>query len=124
LLRNDLYTTGSVIQTNSLHLVPVTLNPAHPIFSGHFPGQPVLPGVCMLEMVKEILEELLRQKLRISKGSQIKFLSMIPPDKDPDFIVELHYETINEIIHARGKIFREQIIFMKYQLGLVKEPAS
>ncbi|MEJ0079486.1 MAG: hypothetical protein WDM78_00620 [Puia sp.] len=25
------------------------------IFSGHFPGQPVLPGVCMMEMVAEVL---------------------------------------------------------------------
>jgi 3-hydroxyacyl-[acyl-carrier-protein] dehydratase len=120
LLRNDLYTTGSIIKTNSLHLVPVTLNPAHPIFSGHFPGQPVLPGVCMLEMVKEILEELLQQKLRISKGPQIKFLSMIISDKDPDFTIELHYEIINEIIHTRGKIFREQVVFMKYLLELCR----
>lgn len=119
MLRNDLYTTGTVIETNSLHLVPVTLNPAHPIFSGHFPGQPVLPGVCMLEMVKEILEELLQQKLRISKGPQIKFLSMIIPEKDPDFTIELHYEVINEIIHARGKIYREQVVFMKYMLELI-----
>lgn len=119
MLRNDLYTTGSIIKTNSLHLVPVTLNPAHAIFTGHFPGQPVLPGVCMLEMVKEILEELLQQQLRISKGPQIKFLSMIIPDKDPDFTIELQYEMVNGIIQARGKIFREQVIFMKYQLELI-----
>ena len=120
MLRNDLYTTGSIIKTNSLHLAPVTLNPAHPIFSGHFPGQPVLPGVCMLEMVKEILEELLQQQLRISKGPQIKFLSMIIPEKDPDFTIELHYEMLNGIIQARGKIFSEEVIFMKYQLELCR----
>jgi 3-hydroxyacyl-[acyl-carrier-protein] dehydratase len=120
LLRNDLYTTGTIVQTGPLHLVPVTLNPAHSIFTGHFPGQPVLPGVCMLEMVKEILEDLLQQKLRIFKGPQIKFLSMIIPNEDPGFTIELHYEVINETIHARGKIFREQIVFMKYQLELCR----
>lgn len=124
MLRNDLYTTGSVTKTNSNHLVPVTLNPAHPIFSGHFPGQPVLPGVCMLEMVKEILEDLLQQKLRISKGPLIKFLQMIIPEKHPVFTVELHYEVANDMIRADGKIFHEQSIFMKYQLGLVKESAE
>ncbi len=121
MLRNDLYTTGSIIKTNSLHLVPVTLNPAHPIFSGHFPGQPVLPGVCMLEMIQEILEEFLQQKFRISKAPLIKFLSMIIPDKDPDFTIELQYEMVNGIIQARGKIFREQVIFMKYQLELCRD---
>jgi 3-hydroxymyristoyl/3-hydroxydecanoyl-(acyl carrier protein) dehydratase len=27
------------------------------IFKGHFPGQPIAPGACMLQIVKDILEK-------------------------------------------------------------------
>lgn len=122
MLRNDLYSTGSVVKKNSAHWVSVKLNANHAIFNGHFPGQPVLPGVCMLEMVREILEEFLQQKLRISKGPLIKFLAMIIPDKTPSFTIEVNYETKESMILAGGKIFHEQVIFMKYNLELTPEP--
>ena len=75
MLRNDLYTTDLVTENNSVLQVSVKLNAHHPIFKGHFPGQPVLPGVCMLEMIQEIMEEQLRQKLRIKKPGY----KVIPP---------------------------------------------
>ena len=31
------------------------VDPAREIFKGHFPGQPVAPGVCLLGLVKEAL---------------------------------------------------------------------
>ena len=41
------------------------INPLHKIFKGHFPGQPVVPGVCMLQMGREILEKALGQSTRL-----------------------------------------------------------
>lgn len=34
----------------------VRLDAAHPVYAGHFPGNPVLPGVCTLQIVRECLE--------------------------------------------------------------------
>ena len=31
----------------------VILNPDHLIYKAHFPGQPVTPGVCILQMIQE-----------------------------------------------------------------------
>ena len=44
----DLQTEGNIVKTD------IELNAAHTIFKGHFPDQPILPGVCMLQMVKEV----------------------------------------------------------------------
>ena len=33
----------------------VILNPDHLIYKAHFPGQPVTPGVCILQMLQELL---------------------------------------------------------------------
>lgn len=123
MFRNDLYTAGKIIQNDSGCSVPIALNPAHPIFRGHFPGQPVLPGVCMIEMLKEVLEDLLRQELRISGAPVIKFLAMIVPDKTPDFTIELSYERAAAAIQVQGRIFSGKTVFMKCQLELIPAPA-
>ena len=30
--------------------IEIELNPGHVLYQGHFPGQPVVPGVCTLEL--------------------------------------------------------------------------
>ena len=82
----------------------------------------MLPGVCMLEMIRELMEDRLNQKLRISKGPLIKFLAMIIPEKNTSFEVDLHYETKDGSVDASGRIFHETTTFMKYNLQLIPEP--
>ena len=55
------------------------LNKKNEIFTGHFPGEPVLPGACMLQMVKEVLESTLNMPFTLKKADQIKFLDLIDP---------------------------------------------
>lgn len=52
---------------------------AHEIFKGHFPSVPVLPGVCMVQCVKELIESSIEKKTRLDKADMIKFLSMLNP---------------------------------------------
>ena len=72
------------------------INPVHKIFEGHFPGHPVVPGVCMLQMVKEILEKALGQSTRLVKADQLKFLAIIDPVKQPTIQAQLKYSFDDE----------------------------
>ncbi len=122
MLRNDLYTVDSINENHPDFRVSVRLNGQHAIFKGHFPGHPVLPGVCMLEIIRELMEDRLNQKLRISKGPLIKFLAMIVPEKNASFEVDLRYEIKEGSVYASGRIFHETTTFMKYNLQLIPEP--
>jgi 3-hydroxyacyl-[acyl-carrier-protein] dehydratase len=51
----------------------------HPIFEGHFPGHPIVPGVCMVQIIRALTEKMLAEKLRIQRGDQLKFLKFIDP---------------------------------------------
>jgi len=59
--------------------VRIKLNPDHSIFKGHFPGQPVVPGVSYIEMIREIMEAVIKKKLYLKEASNIKFLSITNP---------------------------------------------
>ena len=121
MLLNNLYTIQSLSETD--HQIEATLQliADHAIFSGHFPGQPVLPGVCMMEMVAEVLGEFLKSSFRISGGPMIKFLRMIDPRVNPLIHLEIKYQPSSHSTVTNGRIFSGSDVFMKFQLSLVPE---
>ena len=122
MLLNDLYLIESQTVTDNFLQVTVKLNADHAIFKGHFPGHPVLPGVCMMEMIAEISGEYLQKSFRISGVPLIKFLRMIDPDKDPVIKLEIKYQPAAEQTLTNGKIFSDSDIFMKFQIILLSDP--
>src|SRR5476649_2186279 len=55
---------------------------AHSIFAGHFPGQPVVPGACLLQMVKEVMQIITGSDLQLVNAHHLKFISLIDPSKN------------------------------------------
>lgn len=56
-----------------------TIDPAHPALPGHFPGQPVVPGVLVVDRVVDALESSLGRPVEIAGMPQVKFLSPLLP---------------------------------------------
>jgi len=52
-----------------------------PVFAGHFPGHPILPGVFQLEMVRGAAELVLNCQLGIREIRKSKFQRPILPDE-------------------------------------------
>jgi 3-hydroxyacyl-[acyl-carrier-protein] dehydratase len=50
-------------------------------FAGHFPGQPVLPGVCLIEAAVAMLETWHARSLAVRQVSNAKFTRMILPEQ-------------------------------------------
>lgn len=88
MLLNDLYTLEAV---GASHIV-LALNAAHPIFRGHFPGQPVVPGACELQIVREMLSHVAGKEYRLQKADRVKFLTPIDPRRYPRLELTLRYE--------------------------------
>ena len=57
-------------------------NPEHSIYKAHFPGNPITPGVCIIQAAQELLEKRINRKLYLKTVKNIKFLSVIIPEKD------------------------------------------
>ena len=118
MLLNNLYTIQSLSESDDQIEAAIQLRAEHAIFSGHFPGQPVLPGVCMMEMVAEVMGVYLKSSFRISGGPLIKFLRMIDPRTNPLIHLEIKYHTSSHTTVTNGRIFSGSDVFMKFQLNL------
>lgn len=92
MLRDSLYNIISLEHKPGLIIASIELNENDKIFRAHFPGQPVLPGACMLQMVKEILQEEMHNSLQLKNASVIKFLEMITPRESKLLQIQINYQ--------------------------------
>jgi 3-hydroxyacyl-[acyl-carrier-protein] dehydratase len=94
----------------------VGLNAGHAIFGGHFPGNPVVPGVCQIQMVREGVESSLRIKTRLTSADQVKFLSLIVPEVHP--VLELNCKIKADTGQGLGVsavISDHETVFLKFR---------
>ncbi|KAB6403026.1 3-hydroxylacyl-ACP dehydratase, partial [Bacteroides xylanisolvens] len=53
MLLDNFYTILSSESSDSTTwTIQIELNPAHTVYQGHFPEHPVVPGVCLLQLIK------------------------------------------------------------------------
>lgn len=104
MLIND-YFKIKEIQTGEKYLIDIELNPKHEIYKGHFPGNPVAPGVCLTQMVKETVEHILNKKLTMVTGDNIKFTAILNPEETPNVQLALALKTKeNGLLQADGNV--------------------
>ncbi len=115
MLRNKFYKTLSVENEvlNSVRSL-VEINASDPIFTGHFPSVPIVPGVCMMQMIKEKLEDQLNRPLQLTKAAGLKFLAVINPFVDPNLTIHVSYSTETDgTVIAEGSISTSDKTFFK-----------
>ncbi|RBL88636.1 MULTISPECIES: 3-hydroxyacyl-ACP dehydratase [Chitinophaga] len=116
MLKGNFYHITATAKEEGQVNITLELNAAHPIFQGHFPDQPVVPGVCMMQIITETLEDAVQQKVLLQKAGQMKFLNMIDPVKQPLVDVTLTYKVEeNGGWKVNATLKREAMTFMKFQ---------
>lgn len=94
----------------------IMLNPDHPIYKGHFPGNPVVPGVCQIQIIKELAATILKTDLVIHKSDNIKFLSMIIPSASQMLKVNIDIkEKEPGFWHVNSVILNGDLVSLKFK---------
>ena len=76
----DLFTSiDNYLAQEGHYAFRVRLDASHPVYRGHFPGHPVLPGVCTLQLVRECLNRGTGRRFRYAAIRECKFLGMVVP---------------------------------------------
>ncbi len=101
---NTLYTIASLEQSPNQITCTMQIDAGHPVFQGHFPGAPVLPGVVQLEMVKTVLSEAFGKTLALTEMSNCKFLEVLNPAETPELTIHIQYKGDEPLdVSASGK---------------------
>jgi 3-hydroxyacyl-[acyl-carrier-protein] dehydratase len=75
--------------SDSKYIVTILVNEKHEVFKGHFPGNPIMPGVCMIQIIKELTESITKSSLMIQSLANVKFMALINPEVTPELRLEL-----------------------------------
>ncbi len=101
----------------------IKINKDHSIFNGHFPEFPIVPGVCLIQMVKEIMSSLNNSSLMLCRGDNIKFLQFINPNAFDTVRVSINSKCIDEDkLSSVARIYSGDTVFFKLKGVFQKNP--
>lgn len=115
MLLKDFYTIKSFETTDGQkYVATIMLNKDHDVFKGHFPGNPVTPGVCMMQIIKELTQQAVNTPLIIISASNIKFMALINPEINPLLRLELDIVTADDAtVKVKNTSYFDETVALK-----------
>ena len=109
----DFYKVNTIETVENDTTATITINKDHDIFNGHFPNNPVTPGVCMMQIIKELTEEVVNEKLFMQKANNIKFMAIINPEKTPNLELTLNVSKVDDGYKVKNVTKFEDTVALK-----------
>ncbi|MFZ1909785.1 MAG: hypothetical protein WAU52_11950 [Burkholderiales bacterium] len=82
------------------------IDPAHPALAGHFPGNPIVPAVVLLEKVAAAIEHSFGPQARVTRLPAVKFLAPLAPGERFRIVLERQNASVIRFTLVRdGKAF-------------------
>lgn len=116
MLINSFFNITSVESSSETIVAKITLDASHIIFKGHFPNNPITPGVVQLQIVKEILEQVIGKKLQLKEVGRCKFLAILNPIEFPEILIRIDFQLEDGTykVSAQGITIDESKTFFKF----------
>lgn len=121
MLLNDFFFIRTIENDEKSLKVSLQINKTHKIFAGHFPAVPVVPGVCMMQMMKEIMEQQKKCKLMLTAADNMKFLAVINPTEHSEIEADIQYENGSDGVKISATLFSGSTTFFKVKAILQAE---
>jgi 3-hydroxyacyl-[acyl-carrier-protein] dehydratase len=113
MLLNTFYTIEYTESSEDSFRTGLLLNTEHQIYAVHFPGNPITPGVCLLQMALELLDLKFERRLRLIQAKSIKYLKVINPLQNPKIEFNFKYIIENDLILTDINITAGEEIFTR-----------
>lgn len=101
MLKDSFFTIQSQTkQDDNTILLSIHLNENHPVYVGHFPEQPICPGVMTLGLVRESVETIVGKSLSWTNIKNSRFTGMMFPGNDVQLSLTLSNEEGAYVVKA------------------------
>jgi len=75
-----------------------------------------VPGVCMMQMMKEILELVIRKKTNLVQAADMKFLAVINPLENNLIHASIKYTTDETgAVSVVASLFKDELVHFKFK---------
>ncbi len=91
-------------------IVDISIESNHPVFAGHFPQRPIVPGVLLLARTLREIET--KTELKFAGIPAVKFLSPSAPND----VLELDYEVAESAVHFEIRCGTRRIATGRFQI--------
>ncbi len=118
MLLNDFYTIVERVPAAGSVTAKIAINARHRIFEGHFPGIPIVPGVCMMQIVREMVEVSTGKPVSLIAADSVKFLSVINPEQISEIDLAIHYTEEAGQFLINANLFAGPVTFFKLKATL------
>ena len=116
ILLNDFFTIDEKTVSDTEIKTQLHINAGHRIFEGHFPNHPVVPGVCMMQMIKEILEHILGKETNLVQATDMKFLAIINPQEKNLIQASIKYVASESgKISIQATLYKDELVHFKFK---------
>ena len=118
MLLEDFYTIQEIAPSDKENIkVSIELNKNDEIYKGHFPGNPVVPGVCLTQLIKELVENIEAREVRLVYAANIKFMAVVNPAINNILQIDLKIKHDDEqnIIKVNSVTYYKDKVFYKFK---------
>lgn len=115
ILRDTFFKINTLKFQDNVLEAEISIDAKHTIYEGHFPNNPVTPGVVQLEMVKEILGTHFNKTIQLKSLSTSKFLAVLNPEKTPEATFKMNVvEQEDQSLKVSGQLSNSEGICLKF----------
>jgi 3-hydroxyacyl-[acyl-carrier-protein] dehydratase len=112
MLKDDFYSCSDIVTADGEYSCKIVFKGDHDIFKGHFPGNPVVPGVCTIAIVKELLQLQVGKPLMLRSTGNVKFLQLVTPDICP--VIKINWKADGEGYVVKASLTRDEAALFKF----------
>ncbi len=87
-----------------------TVSADHPSLPGHFPGNPIVPGVWLLDEVISAIERWLGRPVHVRGLPQVKFVQPLRPQEQARINLTRDAATVKFTVHKDGAVIAQGVM--------------
>ena len=108
------YHSRGITRTESGIEAELLFDAEHDLYRGHFPNNPITPGVCLIQSLNDLIEGEYRGK-QIAEIRKCKFTAIHNPNEVPVVTAKLKVVELDYGIRVSGDVSDSNQTFLKYQ---------